>query len=815
MVFHRSNRSSYAFLLALLAGFLLLPPSVLLAQDLWNPYFEIEGRTSSRQSLQRGNVFVPLFQNDRLVIFSDLRETSNNYGATEGNFGLAGRYFLNENAIIGAYAFYDLRKSRHDNVFHQASVGTELLSDNWGLRINGYFPGQGSQVASALNRAFIENGNLLVQQGREAAYRGFDFEGEAMLWQFAPDSIFSLGNSPAELWASAGMYHFEHGETGFENMTGPRARTELRLFDLPMLGDQSRVVLLGQYEHDNVRGSNVTAALNVRFTFGGRRSPSLYGMNRRMVAPIVRNNEIVVHNGGPTERAKVVETGRTIASAQVVDANDDITTIINGAGDDSLIVVDGSAGLISLSGTILPNNGQTIMGGGSQLLVMGLDSGATATFTGPGSRPTLDANSFNAFNLTMDDSIIQALNITNANTGIRGTAAASNHLFSDLLITDSTKGVDFAGSSSRFTDVTVARSSITSVTIDGDQNVVNRLTISEAGSNGLAVNGSNNTFNDTSISYSDDVFATALIVGSSTDDSGQFNTFNRLTIDGRSGDVDGIRVGSSGDNSGESNTFADVTIMLDSASSDGISVGSSGVLSGRLNSFSNVTITGGRGISVGSSGNGSGSLNTFSDISITGRATDPFTRLLSIGSSGPASGSQNTFTNLTLSTGNIGIAVGSSGINSGGANTFTNTTISNLVGTNAEGIRFQGNNLSAANSNTFTDTTIRDTFVDGATAVTATSGVGSAQANTITNLSVTNFSGVGSNGIRLEGVSDFTLNNSSFTSLSGDVLEFTNATNLSGTGNTATGVFGNFFNDGGGNTGSIQFEVNGVPSTAP
>jgi len=84
--------------------------------------------------------------------------------------------------------------------------------------------------------------------------------------------------------------------------------------------------------------------------------------------------------------------------------------------------------------------------------------------------------------------------------------------------------------------------------------------------------------------------------------------------------------------------------------------------------------------------------------------------------------------------------------------------------------------------------------------------------------------GDGADGINLQDGNAFSLDGSTFDGLfNGDVLDFTNVTNLSGDDNEAIDFGGMLFNDGGGNTGSITFTtvdadddgVNEGPTTVP
>ena len=111
------------------------------------------------------------------------------------------------------------------------------------------------------------------------------------------------------------MFHFDNDEDDFDHITGPRVRAELRLYDLPKLGAGSRLVLAGQYEYDDVRDSNGAAYVTVRIPLGCKRcAPRLCGLARRMVAPIVRDIDIITVAGpfDDAEAAKIAANNNAI-----------------------------------------------------------------------------------------------------------------------------------------------------------------------------------------------------------------------------------------------------------------------------------------------------------------------------------------------------------------------------------------------------------------------------------------------------------------------------------------------------------------------
>ena len=410
------------------------------AQDkLWRSYTEIEGRAGGLAEQGQANLFVPILQNCNSMLFLDARGAVDDLSGTGGSWGLAYRkMLLPDEWIFGVNGFFDLKDTENDNSFKQGGFGLELLDVNHGFRFNAYIPDGDVQSTPGLNAAFLENGNLVVRPGLEASYYGVDLEAEKLVWFRAGGESYV----DIELWASAGLFHFDNNGNRFEAMTGPRFRTELRLFDLALLGRDSRLVFAGQYEHDGVRGSQGTGIVNVRIPFGrggGCRNPALGCLNRRMVAPIVRNSSIITNAGafGTNETAQIASTGQAISQAIVVDANTaGLAAAIAGAGADSVVVVDGSAGALAPGSSLVTNPGQVLVGGGSGVAVIG-SSGTAAVFNAPGSRPTIN-NANNAVDTVVvaTDASVIGLDVAGGNFGIATTSNGTDALSADSQISN-------------------------------------------------------------------------------------------------------------------------------------------------------------------------------------------------------------------------------------------------------------------------------------------------------------------------------------------------------------------------------------------
>ncbi|MAX40678.1 right-handed parallel beta-helix repeat-containing protein [Gimesia sp.] len=421
-----------SLLLSLLTGLGMLFPSHIFAQDpapddqpewiqeedyLYRAYFDFTGQAGGVNDNGQGLLFIPLAQDEESLFFADLRGNIFDDSSAEGNFGLAYRRMVNDQWIAGMYGFYDVRRSQYSNIFRQGSFGFELLSIEWDFRVNGYVPSLKQQRVDSLNTAYLSGNNIVMRAGEERAYWGTDFEVGRLLKTF-PES-----NLDAELRGYVGGYYFDNSAPGFQEMTGPRARVEYRMFDLPWLGNGSRVVLAGQYQYDEVRGSQGTGLLTVRIPLPGNGdSQKLTRFQRRMVNPIVRDIDIVLNQArGPEECAKLQLTGQELKDLTLIDADTvNAEAVFNAAGSDSVVLFDGSKGTINTSTGFVFNDGQLALAGGNSVNVVGCNSGAVASFS-YGAQPIVNGSLTSIDVFTMADrSSIVGMNITGGQNGIYG-----------------------------------------------------------------------------------------------------------------------------------------------------------------------------------------------------------------------------------------------------------------------------------------------------------------------------------------------------------------------------------------------------------
>jgi parallel beta-helix repeat protein len=384
---------------------------------LYRAYFDFSGSAGGHRDVGQGLLFIPLAQDEESLFFADLRGNIFNDSSAEGNFGLAYRKMVNDQWIAGMYGFYDVRRSQYNNIFRQGSFGLELMSIEWDFRVNGYIPNQKQQRVNELSTAYLSGNNVVMRAGEERAYWGTDFEVGRLLKTFYQMKV------DAELRGYVGGYYFDNNAPNFDKMTGPRARVEFRMFDLPFLGNGSRVVLGGQYQYDDLRGSQGMGMLTVRIPLPGNGdSRKLTRFQRRMVNPIQRDIDIVLNQAqAPEECARLQLNGQELNNITVIDANTaNAEAVFNAAGPDSVVLFDGNSGTINTATGFVFNDGQLALAGGTDVNVIGCHSGAVTTFNYGGQPTVKGVNTINDVFTMADNSTMVGLTVTGGLNGIYG-----------------------------------------------------------------------------------------------------------------------------------------------------------------------------------------------------------------------------------------------------------------------------------------------------------------------------------------------------------------------------------------------------------
>lgn len=794
--------------------------------ELYMPHIEFEAKKGNQRDLVEADAFMPLEQSDDSLLYMNLRVKADDAQSREGNFGVGYRQiqqqpFLGQRWLLGAYGYADLRRTKNNNSFVQATLGVEALSENFDVRANVYIPEKSEkQIAGSANiSAAVTASNQLRLLGnensRERALGGFDAE---IGWK-----IPVLEEHIDAIRVYGGGFRFDG--SGYDAIDGGRLRTEISWDDLPYLGNGSRFTLGAEAQHDDVRQKSIFGLARLRIPLGDNlKTPNRKtALQKRMTERVVRDVDIVSNSRtgeAVNESASVSVNGVETNNIIVLDANDDVPTEIAAAGADAVIILDGSAGIID-NGAVSVNvaQGQKILGGG--LSVSSTTTGLSTTF---GSRPTVEADAgVVAFNLNGSDNIVMRdLDIIDANNAVYSNSLVSNAHFSRLALRNiGAYGFELNNlSNSQFSDVFIEGANINAISLSsGGGNRFDDLSIENINGFAISSRSANDTFTDINISNSNagiSIFLGDYITMENLNVS--VNTSTALSVSSslglnlknsvfEGGDVDIVENGATVSNIQISNCNGCLRTISDNSSFTDIEI---------TNSTSDAVEIGGddgvfRNISINNAASGilinNGNNNTVSDISIN-TTTGNGVRI-----AGTSNGNSVSDVEISSAGGN-GIILTDTSSN----NTVSDFTISTVSG---DGVRLAstlGNNISdftVTNVSGIGGVTLFAAANDGASITNGTfdggtsAGVLSFLAQNIT-LSDLTINGTAGSGLYLVNTTSATVNNVQINNATEHGIRAQNSS-IGGANNTSTGHGISVCLDEGGNTGSIGINGGSCP----
>lgn len=405
-----------------------LPALTCLAQAApsWGPHVDLELKPGSRRSLAESDIFLPLAQDGRNLLFANLRGRFDDGDGREGNLGLGARRMLDNGWNVGGYAYFDRRRTDNGNFFNQVTLGGEALGRDWDVRANAYLPrgnrvkqvGAGTAVAGTTTAALAGNTVQVTTTAgvtsvtEERALRGFDAE---VGWRVP---VFDA-EGPRQLRVYLGAFRFSDSVS---RLSGPRARVELEVADLRHLWRGGQLTVGAEVQNDQARGTHAFFSLRLRVPLGGNASgATLSAQARRMAAPIVRDVDIVTQSRTNTvvTGANTVETATTLDTGQAFTVLDSGTTTgaalpgaVAAAGANSLVVLSGT---FNTSGITTLQPGQTLMGAGT--FTVRTPSGRTATLTTPRATITGAVAGNNPAVALANNATLTGLQVSNTATG--------------------------------------------------------------------------------------------------------------------------------------------------------------------------------------------------------------------------------------------------------------------------------------------------------------------------------------------------------------------------------------------------------------
>lgn len=522
---------------------------------------DVGGRAGETRRIGEVDTFLPVAQDKSSLLFLDLRTTFDNLNQREGNFGLGYRVMQDSGWNLGAYGFFDRRRSPQSHYFSQVTVGLEALGQDFDARANAYLPlGRKSYDIEDSARVDLSGGTLQIQSGVERAYHGGDAE---LGWRVP---VFGT-DQDAELRVYGGGYWFDAKLS--EAVIGPRARVEFRLYDPVEALPGSRITFSGELQRDEVRGTQHFLGLKLRVPLQAETTaPRLSPQERRMTDPLIRDVDIVTQNATVSENATFA--GQNVSTLTTITDGANAQSQIDGAAANTLIVLNGTA---TVSSQITLQQGQTLTSGGSILSFTGASSGRTVNFTIPGSAGTLrGAVAGNSILTLSSGSSLKGLTVENTSSAANSYAVSAvnttgaNIVGATLL---SAKGAALWVDNS--TSTTVSRSTVTAsdgagIALRNSASTSlsdNMLQATGSGASALSVdNADNSTFTGNTVRASG-WHGTAFTISGSSGLALSNNTVSAsgaggsaLRMDQSSGTVSGNSISTTGTGDGTTNPHA-------------------------------------------------------------------------------------------------------------------------------------------------------------------------------------------------------------------------------------------------------------------
>ena len=548
----------------------------------WPAQLYLGGKVGTERSLGEVNIMAPVWQHDTGSLFVDLRSRFDDNDSQEYNLGGGYRHVLNKDMIIGFYGFFDVLHTEFENNFLQGTVGAELLMEDWRVRANGYLPESKQEaVGSSLGAttANIVGNSILISTPSarlfERALSGYDVE---------IGRRFPVFNN--DLWVYAAYFNFH--EDDYPRVEGPRLRAEylIPLGPIDVLPEGSHAIVGGEWQHDNVRGSQAFATFGIRIPLGSdpHEAPPTMSQDWKywaMISRIQRDIDLVTSNRSVNTSDMTTEVATNPVSgtqyggiyfaqdgAAGVGTSDDPSDLAtaeaaaNGAGT-GVLVVDGN--FATVDGISVAANG-TLVGGGSTLVVQD-SAGNNYALAIPGSASTLTAIAGGTTNtLTIDNAdnvlvqditiegtdlrAISASNDTNLNfVRVSVGTLASGTFTGDGIVLDSIDGFNMLGN-----PADRSATGIFNVTGDGlaisnsdGMRTLQNFSISNVGAAGTGLNLNGNAVGSTTqlsnVSIRDAGSATLALIGTTetvniTNSSEVVQTQDGVTMVAIGGDVD-------------------------------------------------------------------------------------------------------------------------------------------------------------------------------------------------------------------------------------------------------------------------------------
>src|SRR6056297_1149407 len=357
------------------------------------PRINLQGNSEDGFTGQTSVLF-PLKSRDDAIIYTDFRSRISNDTASEWNLGLGYRkkYQYNGEQRIGGVYLYKDRREEFNKKWDMITIGGEVLTESFDIRLNGYLTGNEKITAPYNDTVVVSDNKIIYQKGYYKSMDGIDFE---MGKRFINNKgLFNNIGVYLKLYTffAQGTDNIYGKEININKLVGNRNKTNYK-FGI-------------EWQQDNVRGSNLNAKFSVSIPFGesevnkDEKNINNKGiLESRMTDQPHRDIDIVIGKRmtGENVEGEIAynpKTGNKLDDVKYMSAgNEEIVSKINQSNAD-VIILTGNKGIIEISDTIKLKKGQTLLSPTGSLIVSSDEEGNRATYFKPeGKQATLKLTS--------------------------------------------------------------------------------------------------------------------------------------------------------------------------------------------------------------------------------------------------------------------------------------------------------------------------------------------------------------------------------------------------------------------------------------
>lgn len=433
---------------------MLVFSGITLAKEIDRPArFDIDGRAGD-DFIGQASVLYPFINTKDSVFYTDLRYRVGDDDPKEWNIGLGYRKKLknSDNTLAGVYLFRD-RRDEYDTDWDMWTLGGEILTDSFDIRMNAYISDDDSKLSSPAGSnpaVFINNNkNLRISSDSATYYKsmdGLDVEIGNRL-RGRDDLLNNVG-------AYLRFFRFSHDD--LETMTGHQLRIN------KLLGKRNGInYKIGiSWQDDNVRDSDTEATFAVSIPFGGgsdsketeekeRTMTKAEALETRMTEKPVRDLDIVVSET-EEEREETAaydsQTGKKVGKVHyfAADGNSDgtkddpydIEKLNEKTKKNDMIILTGDikASDVSSADSVKLKEGQKIISPKTGVLAVSDSKGnMNIDYTPEGEQASIDGNNSNEALIKIDKEniTISGLKFKNTKKAIEIDKKVKNYSYSE------------------------------------------------------------------------------------------------------------------------------------------------------------------------------------------------------------------------------------------------------------------------------------------------------------------------------------------------------------------------------------------------